>query len=169
MGVSLTETPPPMTETPRTETPWTETPLPVDRQTPVKTLPSQTSFAGGNKYTQQRTIDFGSSWFNYRGSSEIGQFRDLNPDLSGFQSQDDTITQKDLTQKCGRITSTTTLILLLKTGDLCGVILSTRVLWPVHNPVSFQLNRPELYNRTNAIYYTQFFACFFLNMFLNNY
>ena len=212
-----------MTETPRTETPWTETPLPVDRQTPVKTLPSQTSFAGGNKYTQQRTIDFGSSWFNYRGSSEIGQFRDLNPDLSGFQSQDDTITQKDLTQKCGRITSTTTLIiggsrggregrtpppgrpnsfdfmqfsgkfgvftpplegsrpplgkildpplliLLLKTGDLCGVILSTRVLWPVHNPVSFQLNRPELYNRTNAIYYTQFFACFFLNMFLNNY
>ena len=47
---------PPWTETPQTETPrdrdpgetpWTETP-PVDRQTPVKTLPSQTSFAGGN-------------------------------------------------------------------------------------------------------------------------
>ena len=38
--------------------PWTETPLteklpppPVDRQIPVKTLPSQTSFAGGSKLT----------------------------------------------------------------------------------------------------------------------
>ena len=55
---------PPWTETPQTETPWTDTPLnrhppdrdpsgqrqdpPVDRQTPVKTLPSQTSFVGGN-------------------------------------------------------------------------------------------------------------------------
>ena len=57
MGVSLTETLPgqrrPWTEThldrdpPWTETPWTKTP-PVDRQTPVKTLPSQTSFGGGN-------------------------------------------------------------------------------------------------------------------------
>ena len=33
------------------ETPRTETPSPVHRQTPVKTLPSQTSFAGGNKKT----------------------------------------------------------------------------------------------------------------------
>ena len=61
-GVSMTESPqietPPWTETPGqkspwTETPWTETPLdrdpPVDRQAPVKTLPSQTSFADGNK------------------------------------------------------------------------------------------------------------------------
>ena len=50
----------PLDRAPWTETPWTEIPLdrdspslpgqrpPVDRQTPVKTLPSQTSFAGGN-------------------------------------------------------------------------------------------------------------------------
>ena len=41
-----TETP--QIETPQTENPWTETPPSVDRQTPVKTLPSETSFAGGN-------------------------------------------------------------------------------------------------------------------------
>ena len=42
----------PWTETPWTETPWTDTPGQrpprTDKQIPVKTLPSQTSFAGGN-------------------------------------------------------------------------------------------------------------------------
>ena len=57
---------PPGQRPPWTETHWTKNPLdrepldrdppgmetettPVDRQTPVKTLPSETSFAGGNK------------------------------------------------------------------------------------------------------------------------
>ena len=68
-GVFMTETPPDR-GLPWTETPWTETPrqrLPgqrppdreppdrdptVDRQTPVKTLPLQTSFAGGKTLLQ---------------------------------------------------------------------------------------------------------------------
>ena len=120
--------------------------------------------------TQQRTIDFGSSWFNYRGSSEIRQFRDLNPDLSGFQSQDETITQKDLTQKCGRITSTSTLILLLKTGRLVwGDSINLPEFCGLYT-ILFHSNRPELYNRTNAIDITHtFLHVFFFNMFLNNY
>ena len=55
-----------------------------------------------------------------------------------FQGEDDTTTQKGLTRKCGRITSVTTFLPLLKRGDLCGVIPSTTVLWPVHNPVPFK-------------------------------
>ena len=55
-----------------------------------------------------------------------------------FQGEDDTTTQKGLTLKCGRITSVTTFLPLLKRGDLCGVIPSTTVLWPVHNPVPFK-------------------------------
>ena len=58
-GVFMTETPPdrglPWTETPRQRLPGQRPPdreppdrdPTVDRQTPVKTLPSQTSFAGG--------------------------------------------------------------------------------------------------------------------------
>ena len=56
---SLDRDPPGQRPPPRTETPWTETPngqrppwketetSPMDKQTPVKTLPSQTSLAGG--------------------------------------------------------------------------------------------------------------------------
>ena len=55
-----------------------------------------------------------------------------------FQGEDDTTTQKGLTWKCRRITSLTTFLPLLKRGDLCGVIPSTTVLWPVHNPVPFK-------------------------------
>ena len=61
----------------------------------------------------------------------------FEPGTSGFQSEDDTTTQKGLTRKCGRITSATTYLPLLKRGDLYGVIPSTTVLWPVHNPVPF--------------------------------
>ena len=55
-----------------------------------------------------------------------------------FQGEDNTTTQKGLTRKCRRITSVTTFLPLLKRGDLCGVIPSTTVLWPVHNPVLFK-------------------------------
>ena len=46
-------------------------------------------------------------------------------------------TQKGLIQKCGRITSSTAFLPLLSRGDLYGVIPSTTVLWPVHNPAFY--------------------------------
>ena len=37
---------------------------PVDRQTPVKTLPSQTSFADGNKFTGYKWYSLKPNFFN---------------------------------------------------------------------------------------------------------
>ena len=52
MHSSMMRTQPHITliETPSGQRPPDRTPPPVDRQTPVKTLPSQTSFARGNKF-----------------------------------------------------------------------------------------------------------------------
>ena len=66
-----------------------------------------------------------------------------------FQGEDNTTTQKGLTQKCRRITSVTTFLPLLKIGDLYGVIPSTTVVWPVHNPVPFK--QACIYTTENTI------------------
>ena len=66
-----------------------------------------------------------------------------------FQGEDNTTTQKGLTQKYRRITSVTTFLPLLKRGDLYGVIPSITVLWPVQSPVP--LKKTCIYTTENII------------------
>ena len=70
----------------------------------------------------------------------------LEAGTSRFWSQDDATTQKGLTQNCGRITSTSAFLPLLKTGDSRRVT-PAAVLWPVIRPTFYTTGDTIVYDK----------------------